>query len=65
MGKTGKYGTTDQQETFTAYKFWQYDPIGQVDAYGNVSFYQFYIDQIKARDYAPINTGKSPYVNIR
>ena len=65
LGKTGKYGTTDQQETFTAYKFWQYDPIGKVNDDGTVTLEQFYTDGLRAHDYKPRYTGSSPYKDIQ
>ena len=65
LGKTGKYGTADQQETFTAYKFWQYDPIGQVNEDGTVALEKFYTDGLRAHDYKPRYTGTSPYKDIQ
>ena len=63
--KTGVYGTTDQEETFEAHKFWQYDPIGQVNDDGSVTLEQFYIDAQKKGDYKPVYTGASPYKDIQ
>ena len=65
LGKTGKPGTTDQQNNFEAHKFWQYDPIGKVNDDGTVTLEQFYIDGQASGDYAPKYTGKSPYKNIQ
>ena len=65
LGITGKYATVDQQETFTAYKFWQYDPIGKVNDDGTVTLEQFYTDAITANDYKPRYTGTSPYKDIQ
>lgn len=65
LGKTGKYGTTDQQETFEPKKFWQYDPIGQVNEDGSVTLEKFYTDGLKAHDYKPRYTGISPYKDIK
>ncbi|WP_300757551.1 hypothetical protein [uncultured Brachyspira sp.] len=53
LGKTGVYGTTDQEETFEAHKFWQYDPIGQVNDDGSVTLEQFYIDAQGNNNYKP------------
>ena len=64
-GKTGKYGTTDQQETFEPKKFWQYDPIGKVNDDGTVTLEKFYTDGLKAHDYRPRYTGISPYNDIQ
>ena len=64
-GTTGKYGTTDQQETFEPKKFWQYDPIGQVNDDGTVTLEQFYIDAQSKSDYKPVYSGKSPYKDIQ
>ena len=65
LGKTGKYGTTDQQETFEPKKFWQYDPIGKVNDDGSVTLEQFYIDAQGNSDYKPVYSGKSPYKDIQ
>ncbi|WP_304354696.1 hypothetical protein [Brachyspira innocens] len=65
LGRTGVYGTTDQEETFEAHKFWQYDPIGQVNDDGSVTLEQFYIDAQKKGDYKPVYTGASPYKDIQ
>ena len=65
LGKTGKPNTTDQQETFEAHKFWQYDPIGKVNEDGTVTLEQFYINNQGNNDYKPVYTGKSPYKDIQ
>ena len=65
LGKTGVYGTTDQEETFEAHKFWQYDPIGQVNDDGSVTLEQFYITGQENKDYKPKYTGASPYKEIQ
>lgn len=64
LGRTGDpNGGADI--TFEAHKFWQYDPIGQVNEDGTVTLEQFYIDAQKKGDYKPVYTGKSPYKDIQ
>ena len=64
LGRTGDpNGGADI--TFTPYKFWQYDPIGQVNDDGSVTLEQFYIDAQKKGDYKPVYTGASPYKDIQ
>ena len=65
LGKIGVYKSENQQETFTAYKFWQYDPIGKVNDDGTVTLEQFYIDAQGNSDYKPVYSGKSPYKDIQ
>ena len=65
LGKTGKPETADQEVTFEAHKFWQYDPIGKVNDDGTVTLEQFYIDAQSKSDYKPVYSGKSPYKNIQ
>ena len=54
LGKTGKPETADQEVTFEAHKFWQYDPIGIVNDDGTVTLEQFYIDAQSKSDYKPV-----------
>ncbi|MDO6994289.1 hypothetical protein Q5M87_09750 [Brachyspira innocens] len=64
LGRTGDpNGGADI--TFTPYKFWQYDPIGQVNEDGSVTLEQFYIDAQKKGDYKPVYNGKSPYKDVK
>ncbi|MEI0702977.1 hypothetical protein [Brachyspira intermedia] len=65
LGRTGKPETTDQEVTFEAHKFWQYDPIGKVNDDGSVTLEQFYIDAQGNSDYKPVYSGKSPYKDIQ
>lgn len=62
------FGTAqpDSKEVqFEAHKFWQYDPIGQVNEDGTVTLEQFYIDAQSKGDYKPRYTGTSPYRDIQ
>ncbi|PCG20400.1 hypothetical protein [Brachyspira sp. G79] len=64
LGKTGNpNGGADI--TFTPHKFWQYDPIGQVNDDGSVTLEQFYIDAQGNNNYKPQYTGASPYKDIQ
>ncbi|ASJ21513.1 hypothetical protein [Brachyspira hampsonii] len=65
LGRTGKPQTTDEELTFAGHKFWQYDPIGQVNDDGSVTLQQFYIDAQGNSDYKPVYSGKSPYKDIQ
>lgn len=64
LGKTGNPGG-GADITFEAYKFWQYDPIGQVNDNGSVTLEQFYITGQENKDYKPKYTGASPYKDIQ
>ena len=65
LGRTGKPETTDQEITFEAHKFWQYDPIGKVNDDGTVTLYDFYTTGQANKDYKPRYTGTSPYKDIK
>ena len=61
----GQADPISTEVTFEAHKFWQYDPIGQVNDDGSVTLEQFYIDAQGKSDYKPRYTGTSPYKDIK